>query len=269
MADFLGARFGDRIGALTTFAYAQLSGVAVLTVAVMVVGAPTSISLNLWLILLGIGIVGAGAYLLLYSSLQVGPVAVASPIASTNGAVAAVLGIVLLHEPLGKAGVVGLGLITVGVVSSSVNLSNLRELAADKAAIAPGAALAILASFTLGSVMFSLKVFGEAISLLMLILAVRTVGGLLSILILARSDSGIPTDLLLQLIAIGIIDAAAFVCFVLGLRTGRVAIVGPISSLFAVVTVLSAWVFSKETLTTTQRMGIVLVLVGVPLLAGI
>lgn len=269
VADFLVARVGERLGALTTFAYAQVSGAAVLAIAAVVGGAPTELSTNMGLVLLSVGIVGAGAYLVLYCSLQVGPVAVASPIAATNGAVAAVLGLVLLREPLGRAGIVGLALITFGVVGASIDMADLRRAVEGESAIVPGAALAVVASLSLGSVMFALKLFGEAVSLLTFVFVIRAVGGVVSIPIVARADAKIPSALLIQLVAIGVIDAVAFVSFVLGLRTGRVAVVSPISSLFAIVTVLLAWVFLKESLTTTQRAGIVLVLVGVPLLAGV
>lgn len=269
VADFLVARVGDRLGAVTTFAYAQLTGALVLAGAVVVGGAPTDLTTGLWLALLGVGAVGAGAYLLLYGSLQVGPVAVASPIAATNGAVAAVLGVVVLDEPLGGAGAVGLALVTLGVVGASVDVGDLRRAVDGEATVVPGAALAVVASLSLESVMFALELFGETVSLLTLVLAIRAVGGLVSIPVVVRSDAAVSPNLLLQLVAIGVVDATAFVCFVLGLRAGRVAVVGPVSSLFAVVTVVLAWLFPKESLTATQRVGIGLVLLGVPLLAGV
>ncbi|WP_435176365.1 EamA family transporter [Halorussus sp. AFM4] len=269
VADFLVARVGDRLGTVATFAYAQLSGALVLAGAVAVVGAPTDLPPDLWLALGGLGVVGAAAYLLLYGSLQVGPVAVASPIAATNGAVAAVLGVVVLREPLGDAGAVGLALVTLGVVGSSVDVADLRRAVRGEATVLPGAALAVAASLALGSVMFALELFGDAVSLLALVLAIRAVGGLASLPLVVRSEAAVSPRLLAQLVAIGVVDAAAFVCFVLGLRAGRVAVVGPASSLFAVVTVVLAWLFLKESLTATQRVGIGLVLLGVPLLAGV
>lgn len=271
VADFAVARLGDRLTALATFAHAQVGGLVALLALAAVVGADRPPSGRLPA-LLAIGLVGAVAYLLLYTALQIGPVAVASPLAATNGAVAAVLGVVLLGESLGRAGTAGLVLVTGGVVGAAVEPERVRDaLDRDAGAVTPGAALALLAALALGGTLFAFETVAAGGSLLVVLLAVRLVGSVVGLpLLVPNRFAGRPDAGSRALAAgVGVVDAAGLGGFVLGLRTGRVAVVGPVSSLFAVVTVLLAWVLLREPLSTVQRVGVALVLVGTPLLAGV
>lgn len=70
------------------------------------------------------------------------------------------------------------------------------------------------------------------------------------------------------LLAVGILDTGAFVAFALGISAEPVAVVTPIASLFALVTVALARVILTERLTAAQWVAVALVIFGTPLLPG-
>ncbi len=264
VADFAVARLGHKLGSRSVFAHAQAGGAVALVAFALVLGVefpPT----RLLVPVVGIGIVGAVAYLALYESLRIGPVAVASPVAATNGAVAAVLGVVVLGERLSAVALAGIGLLSLGVVATSLNVSALRSTLRAQVPVVPGAALAAVAALALGVTMFSLKLIPEVVGLLAIILVVRVVGSALSSPLLAAGGSGYYRT---GAAAVGVLDAAAFAAFVVAVRDGLVAVVSPIASLFAVVTILLAWVLLDEQLSRLQWIGIALVLGGIVLVGG-
>jgi drug/metabolite transporter (DMT)-like permease len=264
VADFAVARLGHELGSRSVFAHAQAGGAVALVAFALVLGVefpPTRLLVPVG----GIGIVGAVAYLALYESLRIGPVAVASPVAATNGAVAAVLGVIVLGERLSTVALVGIGLLSLGVVATSLNVSALRSTLRAQVPVVPGAALAAVAALALGVTMFSLKIIPEVVGLLAIILVVRVVGSVLSSPLLAAGGAGYYRT---GAAAVGVLDAAAFAAFVVAVRDGLVAVVSPIASLFAVVTILLAWVLLDEQLSRLQWIGIALVLGGIVLVGG-
>jgi drug/metabolite transporter (DMT)-like permease len=267
VADYTVARLGADMRALTTFACVQLGGFG----ALLVLGAALGVELpprDRLLVILGIGAVGTFAYLLLYTALQMGPVSVASPVAATNGAIAAVFGVVFLHEPLGSGGVLGLVLVSAGVVSASAEPNAIQRAFRGRRPVLPGAVLALAAAVLIGLTLFLFDSVVGSVSLVTLLLIIRAVGAVTAVPILGALDAP-PRRPALVAVAVGVLDAAGFVAFVLGLRVGRVAVVSPISSLFAVVTVILAWALLQEPLSTVQKVGIGLVIAGVPLLSGV
>jgi drug/metabolite transporter (DMT)-like permease len=267
VADYTVARLGADMRALTTFAFVQLGGFGSLLVLGTAIGSGFPPRDRL-LLILGIGAVGTFAYLLLYTALQIGPVSVASPVAATNGAIAAVFGVVFLHEPLGQWGVVGLVLVSAGVVSASAEPNAIQRALRGRRPVLPGAALALAAAVLIGLTLFLFDSVVRSVSLVALLVTIRAVGAVTAVPILGALDAP-PLRPALVAVVVGVLDAAGFVAFVLGLRVGRVAVVSPVSSLFAVVTVVLAWLLMREPLSTVQKAGIGLVIVGVPLLSGI
>jgi drug/metabolite transporter (DMT)-like permease len=267
VADYTVARLGADMRALTTFACVQVGGVA----ALLVLGAALGVSLppqDRLLFVAGIGVVGTAGYLLLYTALQIGPVSVASPVAATNGAIAALLGVFFLQEPLGQWGLAGLVLVSAGVVSASAEPNAIQRSLRGERPVLPGAALALLAALLIGVTLFLFDAVVGSVSLVALLLVVRAVGVVAAVPIFGALESP-PHRPALVAAAVGVLDAGGFVAFVLGLRVGRVAVVSPVSSLFAVVTVVLAWLLLKEPLSTVQKVGLALVFAGVPLLSGI
>jgi drug/metabolite transporter (DMT)-like permease len=69
------------------------------------------------------------------------------------------------------------------------------------------------------------------------------------------------------LLAVGILDTAAFVANNAGLSTGQVSVVSVLASLYGAFTVLLAWIFLREHLERSQWLGIVLIFIGIVLVS--
>src|SRR5947209_14545954 len=127
VADFFAALVSRKLGSFLTLLY-MIAGSAVVLVLAQVLSArawaiSATDSLVLFLVA-GAALVG---YLAFYRGLALGPVAVVSPIAACDGAVAALIGIALLGERVGASHVVAIALLVAGVALAATDLRELRK----------------------------------------------------------------------------------------------------------------------------------------------
>src|SRR5262245_50248794 len=110
VADFFAALVSRRLGSFLTLLYMIAgSAVVLLTAGLVRGGSPLSATDTAVMFLVaGAALVG---YLAFYRALALGPVAVVSPIAACDGAVAALIGIALLGERLGGWQFLAVGLL--------------------------------------------------------------------------------------------------------------------------------------------------------------
>jgi drug/metabolite transporter (DMT)-like permease len=96
-------------------------------------------------------------------------------------------------------------------------------------------------------------------------------GSLLILLAIAAARRGAlpwPGRRMVAVASVGVIDTLANLLFAYGSIRGNIAVVGVLSSLYPVVTVLLARLVLAERLSGTQNAGVVLTLLGVALLAA-
>ena len=91
---------------------------------------------------------------------------------------------------------------------------------------------------------------------------------LVAVALILRAPVRIPRSSLAAVAAVGLADVSANALFALASRQGLLALVSVLGSLYPVVTVLLAHVLLGERLTGTQRLGVVLALAGVAVIAG-
>src|ERR671924_242732 len=94
----------------------QSASVAMLAALAIALGDAPDLSAGQWVAVTALGPIGTGAYLAFYRALQLGPIALVSPIASANGAVVVVLAVVLLGDTLSATQALGAGLVVCCVV---------------------------------------------------------------------------------------------------------------------------------------------------------
>ena len=124
--DFLGAVSGRRMGALPALAVSQLIGIMGATVLFLMHGGGLSALSGLGGFLVANGIIAMVAYSVHYHALELGPVAVVSPVGAGYAVVGFSLAVLLLDERPGPVSILG-GLITIGgVFLVSANLPALR-----------------------------------------------------------------------------------------------------------------------------------------------
>ena len=127
LADFFGALSGRRIGAFAAVLSGQLLS-AIFMTGVLVVSdeSLTSLAPHVWLVILN-GAFAAFAYVTHYKALELGPVAVVSPIGAGYAVVGVGLAIAILGERPSALALTGAAVAVVGVALVSTDLKKLRE----------------------------------------------------------------------------------------------------------------------------------------------
>ena len=124
--DFLGAVSGRRMGSLPALAISQLVGIVGATALFVAHGGGLASMHGLVWFLIANGVIAMIAYSVHYRALELGPVAVVSPVGAGYAVVGFTLAVLLLNEQPGPVAILG-GVITIGgVFLVSANLPLLR-----------------------------------------------------------------------------------------------------------------------------------------------
>jgi drug/metabolite transporter (DMT)-like permease len=218
-----------------------------------------------WMAVAGVG--NVAGLLLAYSALRVGKVAIVAPLVSTQGAIAALIAIVA-GEQVGADVAVLLGVIAVGIWLAAVARPEEDADAKprqDKLAIAysVGAAVAIGWSlYAIGRVSVELPVAWA-------LLPSRAIGVLVVTLpLVVRTGLRMTREALPLVLVAGVFEVAGFALFAFGARHG-IAVAAVLSSLFAAIAAIAAYILFRERLSPVQLGGVVVVVAGVGTLSGI
>jgi drug/metabolite transporter (DMT)-like permease len=265
LADFLTAVATRRIGTFVTLAVAQVVG-TIVVVGYLVVARPSAggASAAAWLGLVLAGAVAAPAYYGLYRGLELGPVALVSPIVAADAAIAILLVVPLLHESVPGPGWVGVAAALVGVVLASIDP---RAIGAALRADHRGIAWALLAMVLFGVVVFvagwGAKRFGWFLPMLCsrlgTVAALGAVAGITRGGVLRTRPSG---RFLGLAVAVGIVDIGGFAAFTRGSQLGLVSIVIAASATFPLIPMVGGMVVFGERPARSQLAGALLVIAG-------
>jgi drug/metabolite transporter (DMT)-like permease len=264
--DFLGGIATKRSGSsLGVVAMSSLVGLGLLAVLVWVVpGDPTAADL-LW----GAagGIAGGTGVMFFYVALATGVMSVVAPVTAVTGAVVPVAAGLLLGERPGGWALLGVAL-AIGAVALLA-----RE--------APGAnehvegdrrrafVLALGAGLGFGGFFVLLDRTGGDAGLWPLVASRSVTFALAAVVAVVTSHAVIPTrDARLATVGTGIMDMAANALFLVANRSGLLALVAVVTSLYPASTIFLAQVFLGERLARHQLVGLVLAGVAVVLIAG-
>jgi drug/metabolite transporter (DMT)-like permease len=210
------------------------------------------------------GLGGGAGLALFYRALAVGTMSVVSPVAACSALV-----------PFGLALAGGerpsvLVLIGAVVALGGAVLASADEHRAGDAGRRRGALLAIAAAFALGLFIYFLGRGGQHGETLSALFGARV--GSLALLVtwalVTRAPVRVDRGAIPGLALLGILDVTANGLFVLASARGYLSIVAVLGSLYPIVTVLAAYAFLGERITTLQRAGVVLALAGVAVVAS-
>ena len=267
LADFFGALAGRRIGSIGAVMSGQLLSAVFMTVVLVATGTSLMpLGTDVWLVVLN-GAAAAFAYLTHYKALELGPVAVVSPIGAGYAVVGVVLAIVILGERPSGVALIGAGIAVAGVALVSTDLRKLRDGIKNDLPGLPWAAAAAVgfgvAGFLLGWIadragwvagLWGSRV-AQIVFFLPLVFVFRTE--------LSRLRPGF--GLWIALLA-GAADILGVVAFSIGSERGLNAIVLASSAVFPLIAVALSLIVFKERLVANQIVGIVLVVGGLLLL---
>ncbi|MCM2415460.1 DMT family transporter [Streptomyces sp. RKAG290] len=272
LADFGGGLLTRRTPALTVVVVSQTAAAAVLGVIVIVTGAWSEVSGQLWFAVAA-GAVGPVAMLSFYKALALGPMGVVSPLGSLGVAVPVSVGLIVGERP-GLLQFAGVAVAVVGIVLAGG--PQLRGEPVQRRAVL----LTLVAAFGFGAVMSLIAEASTTVTGLFLALFVQritniAVGGTALYVSVRRGARALPEEggaavvraALPALAFVGLADVAANGTYSIAAQHGPVTVAAVLASLYPVVTALAARGVLGERLRGVQAAGAGLALVGTVLLA--
>ncbi|MGA7916641.1 MAG: DMT family transporter [Candidatus Acidiferrales bacterium] len=284
-ADFA-ARFASRrVGAYRTLFFMQFFGFLALSAYLKwTIGfSGVAPGWRPWALAIFAGILNMAASLALYHSFEVGTMSIVAPVSSSYPALTVALSL-LSGERIHALRGAGLAVTLVGVILAATSFapqarSGTTAPAAPNASATPadgetahahlskGVGWAIFAAAGFGVMFWFLGFYvvplvGSAVSVWVMRLT-----ALVSLALVAApvgQSIRLPRGgVWWLLLAVGVLDTAAFVANNAGLATGQVSVVSVLASLYGAVTVLLSWIFLRERLERTQWLGIAMIFAGI------
>lgn len=276
-ADFFAAIASRKVRVVVVTAVASLSGLVVLLLLLPILGGTFSEQAIFWGLMGGFSSVVA--LLALYASLALGPISIISPLgALVSAIVPAAIGVALLGESFSGLGWAAIALalvavVLVGFVPPSSNSGKEVLMPKPRAIV-----LAIIAGAGIGIAVTSLA-RSPADSGIAPIIVMRTTAAILlgSIVLIGvlrgqkaaaeGNTQTLSTKVWLTVAAAGLLDAGANIFFTLASRSGTLTVVGVLTALYPLGTILLARLVLKEHVANIQKVGIAISLTASLLLA--
>ena len=259
-ADFLGGLQARKRALLTVLVVSQTAGLAGVALAVPLrgEGLPDPGAWMAWAA--GASLLGIAGLAAFYRGLAIGAMGVVAPISSAAAIVPLTVGLATGDHP-STLQAAGIALALAGVVLAS------RE--GPTRATAAGAGLAIIAALGFGCFFVGIDRASDTDVLWTILVArVAAVSALACVALSARPEIPRQPAALGILALVGLLDVSANLLFAAASTKGLVSVVGVLSSLYPVVTVVLARVVLHERLHPIQRVGAVGALAGAALISA-
>jgi drug/metabolite transporter (DMT)-like permease len=253
-------------GFFKTLLLSQIFGLALLVVVAVAVDELPGPSTAQVLALVALGPVAVAAYAGFYRALELGPIAIVSPIASANGAVVVLLAVLVLGESLTAMQALGCFLVLGFIVLAA------REPDAESGAgNASGIRLALIASIAFGGYLFVLATMSDDLGWLVPVLIARSVTvAIVAAVAVARpppSRGALGRIGVLGCVAAGLLDATGYLAYNRGGEIGEVAITSAAASAYPVIPILVGLFALRERIAWHQLVGVGGVLCGMVVLS--
>jgi drug/metabolite transporter (DMT)-like permease len=267
-ADFGVALVARRIGSFATLVLAQLAGIVLFSV----LAATPEASLPRFhpglLVLPLIGISGALSYVAFYRALELGPIALVSPIAAGYAAIVIALSLIFLHEHVAALALLGAAVTIAGVILASTDL---RRLPVEGKRARGGVFFAILAMVGFGLGAFLIGVFARDTGWFGTIYLSRLgSAATLAVILAATGRSRFQSAGLGRIVPallIGVLDIGGFALYARGAEVGRVSITAAASVIYPLIPILVGVAYLRERPALNQWAGVAAVGAGLVLLA--
>jgi drug/metabolite transporter (DMT)-like permease len=267
LADFFGALAGRRIGSIGAVMAGQLLSAVFMTAVLVAAGESLGpLRSDVWLVVLN-GAFAAFAYVTHYKALELGPVAVVSPIGAGYAVVGVALAMIVLGERPSGLALAGAAIAVVGVALVSTDIKKLRHGIEHHV---PGLPWAIAAAIGFGVAGFLLGWISDRAGWIVGLWGSRVaqVAFFVPLLVVSRrqlSRVRVGVGLGIALLA-GAADILGVVTFAAGSERGLNSIVLAASAVFPLIAITLSVIVFKERMVTNQLVGVVLVVGGLLLL---
>jgi drug/metabolite transporter (DMT)-like permease len=259
-SDFLGGALSRRLRALEVYGLAQMFGLALMAVVVVLAGEVERIP-DVWGPGIGAGVVGLVGMVAFYQALAIGPMGVVSPIAALGVLVPLGYGVLRGESPSSLA-VLGIAASVVGILLACgpelTRPQGLRPLL-----------LAALSAVCFGTA-FIVMAAGSEVSAAatMTVMRITTVAVCAVAWLALRWRIQATRRDLAPIASAGVLESGANLTFGISSTLGLLSITSVLSSLYPVVTALLAAVVFRERLRVVQYVGVAFAMTGVVLITS-
>lgn len=215
-----------------------------------------------------IGLIALGAF---YKALAIGTMSIVAPVSASGTAIPVIWGLAN-GETLGVLAYCGLVAVVIGVMIASRE----QDAAAEGQPIAinhrASIFLALVGAAGFGTI-FVLIAEASSVSEFWPIVSLKGTSLVVISLVVAATWSKIPGErptgvLILPLMLVGVLDVTANATYAFATTEGPIAIASVVASMFPITTVILAHLILGERIVRIQKVGVVLALLGVIVLAG-
>ncbi len=216
-----------------------------------------------WLLLAGAG--NVAGLLLEYAALSIGKVGVVAPIASTEGAIAAVISVVA-GEHLAAGTAVLLGVIAVGVSLAAMapDVQDVRVRRLRRSALLAGAS-----SMMFGASIYATGRVSQLLPVIWAVLPARVIGvGFVAVPLALAGRLRLPHEAAPLVGVAGVMEVAGFLSYAVAARHG-IAVAAVLGAQFAALSAVAAFFLFRERLARLQLAGVATTLIGVAVLTGL
>ena len=266
-ADIFVTYASRRGGFFRVLLLSQVAGVALLVIVALSVSDMPSPSTAQLLAFAALAPVAVAAYGGFYKALELGPIAIVSPIASANGVAIVLLAVIVLGEALSAQQALGCALVLGFIVLASLEPAALRERTEGKS----GIPLALVASGAFAGYMFCMALLSEELGWLVPALIARSMTAALLVTIAVTRPPKVPGPLgragLVMCLCAGLLDASGYLVFSRGAEIGEVAITSAAASAYPVIPIIVGLFALRERVAWHQLVGVAGVLAGMVVLS--
>jgi drug/metabolite transporter (DMT)-like permease len=260
------SRSSRMIEPMSVVALVMLVGLVITAPLVVASGIPSRLDAESWTWLFISGAGNVAGLVLAYNAYRIGQVALIAPLTSTEGAIAALIALVA-GESLSPGIGLALALAAVGVCLAAVPPSDPIRRAQHSPPAAVG--LAVLAALAWGTSLYATGRAAATLPSAWVVMSARLIGTItLAIPLAVRGRLQLTRRALPLVVGAGVCEVLGFYSYTAGARHG-IAIAAVLSSQFATLAALGAYVLFGERLSRLQVAGVTTVIVGVTLLSAL
>jgi len=275
LADLLAAFSGRRIGSWATVVIAQLCSAVAITIVFVVVRPDLGELGRVAWWLAPNSVIAAGAYLSLYRALELGPVAVVSPVLASYAVIPVLLAVALLGESLRGPQLAGVIVTIVGAVLTSTDA---RALRAGTHRMPAGLPWGIASAFLFGIATYVLGWASQRAGWLPALWLARVTaaaifGAAAVVVVLVKGRgasvagrSAVGGSAIAIAAVLGLVDLAGTLSYSRGAEVGFVSIVTAVSATYPLIPVFGSVALFGERPAPNQYAGVAMVIAGLMLL---
>ena len=269
VSDFVAALIAKRVGILRTAFGVHLSSVSVTTIYLLLASSLSLVSATQWVGLAGVAALGFVTYLCFYKALQLGPIAIVSPIVGAYAMIVILLAVVVTGERLSGIQIIAASASIGGVVLTSLNLRNLKNR---QRLIGKGALYGLAAMLGLGLSQYFIGILSKDMGWFLPIYVSRlfTFAMLAPALLAWRQLpwQRFTVPLFAMVAFAGITETAGLFAFARGTEIGTISIVAAASTVYPILPVLGGLLIFRERLSPNQWAGLAIAMTGLLILTA-